>query len=204
MRSDKCKRHFRVHEKNNSLEEVSLNVYERREMVGEISSKHGIVDTLEKMDDILPVETIMQQVLGDTINKVVANLENNQNLYRDIEKEVIRESEIFDENIELGEKISSIISSGRAKEESLSKKNKHCLEIFRKYRGVINVALAELKLWQLKLCDFFKSHLREKLLDDSVTRERLGFQSYVESRYGYERVARMDINGRSQDMFPLS
>ena len=74
----------------------------------------------------------MEQVLTNTINKIVDSLENNHNFYRDIEKEVIRESEIFDNNIELGEKISLIISSGRAKEESLSKKNKYCLEIFAK------------------------------------------------------------------------
>ena len=72
------------------------------------------------MIEILPVKTIVEQVLDNTINKVVENLENHQNSYRDIEKEVIRESEIFDQNIKFGEKISSIISSGRAKEESLS------------------------------------------------------------------------------------
>ena len=71
-----------------------------------------------------------------------------------------------------------IISSGRAKEESLSKKNKYCLEIFRKNRGLIDVASAKLKPWQLKLCDFFNLRLSEKFygsLDESVTKERLGF-----------------------------
>ena len=58
----------------------------------------------KKMGDILPVETIVEQVLANTINKIVDNLENNHNFYRDIEKEVIRESEIFDKNIKLGEK----------------------------------------------------------------------------------------------------
>ena len=91
------------------------------EKVGEISSKRGIVDTLPTLEDSLPVEAIAQHVLDDTISKVVARLENHENLCMDIEKEVILESEIFEGNIELGEKISMIISSGRVKEESLSK-----------------------------------------------------------------------------------
>ena len=45
----------------------------------------------------------MEQVLDNAINKVVDNLENHQNFYRDIEKEVIRESEILDQNIKFGE-----------------------------------------------------------------------------------------------------
>ena len=81
-------------------------------------------------------------------------------------------------NIKLGEKISLIISSGQAKEESLSKKNKYSLEIFRKNLGIINVASADFKLWQLKLCDFFKEpSQREIVLDESVTRERLSFNT---------------------------
>ena len=105
----------------------------KQKKVGIISREIAIDDdSFEKMGDILPVETIVEQVLANTINKIVDNLENNHKFYRDIEKEVIRESEIFDKNIKLGEKISLIISSGRAKKESLSKKNKYCLEIFRK------------------------------------------------------------------------
>ena len=68
------------------------------------------------MDEKLPVKTIVEQVLANTIDKVVENVEYNHNLYRDIEKEVIRVSEIFDKNIDFGEKISLIISSGRANE----------------------------------------------------------------------------------------
>ena len=149
----------------------------KQKKVGIITREIAIDDdSFEKMGDI-PVETIVKQVLANTINKVVKNLENNHKFYRDIEKEVIRESEIFDQNIKLGEKISMIISSCQAKEESLSKKNKYCLEIFRKIRGVINVASADLKLWLLKLCEFFKSRFSEKLcglLDVLVTKEKLG------------------------------
>ena len=200
LRSDNLKRHLRTHQP------PQYDVKAKKQKKDSIITREITIDdddTFEKMEDILPVETIVQQVLDDAINKVVDNLENHQNLYRDIEKEVIRESEIFDENIKFGEKISSIISSGRAKEESLSKKNKYCLEIFRKNRGIINVASAELKIWQLKLCDFFQEPSKREIVwvIGRVGNEgKTWFQSYIESRYGYERVARMDINGHAQDI----
>ena len=56
------------------------------------------------MEDIVPLEIIAQHVVDDTINKLVEQLENHQNLYMDIEREVIRECEIFHENIGFGEK----------------------------------------------------------------------------------------------------
>ena len=51
---------------------------------------------------------------------------------KSIEDELIRDDKIYDENIGLGEKITSIITSGQAKEECLSKKNKYCLDLYRK------------------------------------------------------------------------
>ena len=198
LRSDNLKRHLRSHQP------PQYDVKAKKQKKSIITREIAINDdSFEKMGDILPVETIVKQVLTNTINKIVDNLENSHNFYSDIEKEVIRESEIFDKNIKLGEKISMIISSGRAKEESLSKKNKYCLEIFRKNRGLIDVASAKLKPWQLKLCDFFQSPTHREILwvIGRVGNEgKTWFQSYVESRYGYERVARMDINGRSQDI----
>ena len=198
LRSDNLKRHLRTHQ--TSQYDVKAKKQKKSIITREIAIND---DSFEKMGDILPVETIVEQVIANSINEVVKNLENNHNFYRDIEKEVIRESEIFDKNIKLGEKISMIISSGRAKEESLSKKNKYCLEIFRKNHGLIDVASANLKPWQLKLCDFFQSPTQREILwvIGRIGNEgKTWFQSYVESRYGYERVARMDINGRSQDI----
>ena len=109
LRSDNLKRHLRTHQP------PQYDVKAKKQKKDSIITREITIDddSFEKMEDILPVETIVQQVLDDTINKVVEHLENHQNLYRDIEKEVIRESEIFDENIKFGEKISSIISSGQ-------------------------------------------------------------------------------------------
>ena len=109
LRSDNLKRHLRSHQP------PQYDVKAKKQKKSIITREIAIDDnSFEKMGDILPGETIVEQVLANTINKIVENLENNHNFYRDIEKEVIRESEIFDKNIKLGEKLSLIISSGRA------------------------------------------------------------------------------------------
>ena len=72
----------------------------------------------------------------------------DQSKIGEIEAEQIRDDAIFDENIEFGEKISDILTRGKISEESLSKKNKYCLELYREHRGIINVNNVVLKPWQ--------------------------------------------------------
>ena len=57
--------------------------------------------------------------------------ENKQMSNETIEDELIRDDKIYNENIALGEKIDSIIIAGQTKEESLSNKNKYCLDLYR-------------------------------------------------------------------------
>ena len=88
LRSDNLKRHFRSHQ----TPQYDFKA-KKQKKVGIITREIAIDDdSFEKMGDILPVETIVEQVLANTINKVVENLENNHNFYRDIEKELILES----------------------------------------------------------------------------------------------------------------
>ena len=83
LRSDDLKRHLRTHQ----LPQYDVKA-KKQKKDGIITREIAIDDdSFEKMDDILPVGTIVQQVLGNTINKVVDNLENKHNLYWDIEKE---------------------------------------------------------------------------------------------------------------------
>ena len=124
-----------------------------------------------------------------------------------IEDELIRDDKIYDENIALGEKITSIITSGQAKEESLSKKNKYCLDLYRKNKGLVTVQDIELTKWQTTLMDYFSG--KDGPSDREVVwvigkrgnEGKTWFQSYVESYYGYHRVARFDLKNRAQDIF---
>ena len=124
-----------------------------------------------------------------------------------IEDELIRDDKIYDENIALGEKITSIITSGQAKEESLSKKNKYCLDLYRKNKGLIVVQDEELNKWQTKLMEYFTEKIGPSnrdvvwIIGKRGNEGKTWFQSYVESYYGYHRVARFDLKNRAQDIF---
>ena len=65
-----------------------------------------------------------------------------------LEKELIRDKKIFEKNLVEGEVVSDTIVSGRTSEESLSRKHKFCLDLYRKHRQSVDKNSAVLKLWQ--------------------------------------------------------
>ena len=85
---------------------------------------HARKDTNVKKSDASSFEIKSEQIGSFEI-------ENEKMSNESIEDELIRDDKIYDENIILGEKIASIITSGPTKEESLSKKNKYCLDLYR-------------------------------------------------------------------------
>jgi len=141
-------------------------------------------------------------------NEQISKFEDKKMSNETIEDELIRDDKIYDENIALGEQIASIITNGQAKEESLSHKNKYCLDLYRKNKGLIAVQDQELKKWQIELMKYFIGDVVGPSYREIVwvigTRGNEGkswFQSYVESYFGYHRVARFDIRNRAQDIF---
>ena len=145
----------------------------------------------------------VEQKFTPTDTIVQSNILGKTSVISEIETELIRDNAIFDENIEFGEKISDILTRGKISEESLSKKNKYCLELFRKYRGIISVRDAVLKPWQKNLMRAIdEPHFRAVvwIIGTCGNEGKTWFQNYVESLYGYERVARLDFKSRTQDV----
>ena len=71
--------------------------------------------------------------------------------FGDLEFELERDNEAFMKNLAVGERISSILDDGIIHEASLSKHNKHCLELFRNQRASANVENVQLRIWQEQL-----------------------------------------------------
>ena len=180
MRSDKLRRHMKSHTKK----EANFNVIKTTNM------------NIENSNSSFEVE-----------NGKINNFENKKMGNVTIEDELIRDDKIYDENIALGEQIASIITNGQAKEESLSQKNKYCLNLYRKNKALIAVQGQELKKWQIELMKYFTEEVGpsyREIVWVIGTRGNEGkswFQSYVESYFGYHRVARFDIRNRAQDIF---
>ena len=70
--------------------------------------------------------------------------------------ELQQDKEVYKKNVEIGEKISLILHRGVILENSLSKQNKLCLDLFRAQTPTIDVESVELLLWQEQLLDIIK------------------------------------------------
>ena len=73
---------------------------------------------------------------------------------QDLESEILADNKLIDEKIELGEKISKMLTNTNAKEESLSKKNKEAFDLYQSRKFAIDPN-DDLKLypWQQQAMD---------------------------------------------------
>ena len=69
---------------------------------------------------------------------------------QDLESEILANNKLLDEKIELGEKISKVLTNTNTKEESLSKKHKEALDLYQKAEN--------LQLTQMMISNFIPSN----------------------------------------------
>ena len=104
---------------------------------------------------------------------------------QDLESEILADNKLLDEKIELGEKISKVLTNTNAKEESLSKKNKEAFNLYQSKKFAINPN-DDLKLypWQQQAIDLMqKPSLREVIWVKGArgNEGKIWFQKYVQS-----------------------
>ena len=58
---------------------------------------------------------------------------------QDLESEILADNKLLDEKVELGEKISKVLTNTNAKEESLSKKNEEAFNLYQSKKFAINL-----------------------------------------------------------------
>ena len=116
---------------------------------------------------------------------------------QDLESEILADNKLLDEKIELGEKISKVLTNTNAKEESLSKKNKEAFNLYQSKKFAINPN-DDVKLypWQQQAIDLMqKPSLREVIWVKGArgNEGKTWFQKYVQSLLGRERVVQLDL-----------
>ena len=85
----------------------------------------------------------------------------SRNEREELEKKLICDKNIFEKNLAEGEIVAVTIVSGRVSEESLSKKHKFCLDLYRKHRQSVDTNAAVLKPWQkLVMTELEQPHAR--------------------------------------------
>ena len=114
-----------------------------------------------------------------------------------LESEILADNKLLDEKIELGEKISTVLTNTKTKEESLSKKHKEAFDLYQSRKFAINPN-DDLKLypWQQQAMDLIQKPTLREVIWVKGARGNEGktwFQKYVQSLLGHERVIQLDL-----------
>ena len=111
--------------------------------------KHSNFDTSLHNGEVRPIaDLVIDNQHGDEVKAEDSEIEelDYTPLHHDakLEFELQRDNEVYKKNVEIGERISIILHRGIILENSLSKQNKFCLELFRAQKPTIDVENAEL------------------------------------------------------------
>ena len=183
MDSDKLKRHNLIHKDLLSLPE--------EEVKEELRARHAV--QLER-------EAKRQQIEKIALEEGIS-LPKEINGTQPIDEENLRESllqdnQVYLEKIELGKNISSILDEGIVREESLIKERKLALDLYRRQEPRFDTSAVQLRPWQEEAMKFFDCPSERQVIWITGRQGYEGkswFQNYVESYFGYHRVARVDL-----------
>ena len=189
IRSDNLKRHMGTHkdilvmsddearEELRARHAVQLHREERRQEIKEIALQEGI-----PTDNALPSSS--SSVL-DTSNLEEALLDDNKD---------------YLDRIELGKQIAAIIDKGVVREESLANARKEALDLYRKQMPRIDIQSVQLRPWQAGLMTITQHPSQREIIwicGFNGNEGKSWFQGYLESFYGYARVARLDLRDKT-------
>ena len=121
----------------------------------------------------------------------------------DLRTRLQNQKRVHAEKINLGKEIESIIGDGDASEESLGKEDKNALDLYRKQKMLINVSSVSLRPWQEEMFEKLQKPSDREVIWICGMQGNEGksyFQAYLESWFGYARVARLDLRNRPCDL----
>ena len=119
-----------------------------------------------------------------------------ENTIDDLRDELLEDNNIYLNKIELGRKISLIIQEGVVQEESLIKERQDALALYRKRRPRFDISTILLRPWQEEALAIFEIPTDRSIIwicGQEGNEGKSWFQSYIEGRYGFNRVVRVDL-----------
>ena len=137
----------------------------------------------------------------------------NTSISTNLEEELLRYNDIYTGKMEQGKQIYEILCKGKIMEDSLPKKYKEALDIFRNSRRSIDVNAVELRAWQHELMEKIKVPTERQVIWVKGVKGNVGktfFQKYMQSLFGYSRVVQLDLKSKTANIlhalrkFPLS
>ena len=115
----------------------------------------------------------------------------------DLKSEILKNSTIFDEKIQLGESIFKVLMETNVDERSLSRKHKEAFDLYQNKRLALNPDNdINLFPWQESLLDLARKPTHREIIWVKGARGNEGktwFQNYLQSILGTERVVQLDL-----------
>ena len=192
MRSDNLKRHMLKHRDLHDLDEDEI-----RE---EIKRRKKLRTTREER------EKLIIDIAGEEgFPTKYLNIQAPDALpLKCIEKELSDDDLIYSEKLERGKIICNILQSSSTREDSLPKKNKECLELYRKQMPMRSLSSAtELRAWQQQLMNIISTPTDREIIWIVGAKGNEGktwFQEYLEIFYGSVRVVRLDLKIKTSNV----
>ena len=183
MLSNNLKRHAKIHKDLLSLsdEQVKKELRKRHATQLEREAKRKRVEDIALEQGVSPPEEIS----------------NTQPLEKDdLREDLLKDNQLYLEKIELGKVVSSILDEGIIREESLTKERKLALDLYRRQCPRFDIANMELRIWQQQAIDLFENPTERQVIWITGRHGNEGktwFQWYVETYFGFHRVARIDL-----------
>ena len=174
MRSDNLERHTKIHDAI-----LDMSDDEARE---ELKARH--------------VANMERKVKRQRIEELERDIATDEDEYDELRQRLLLDNRVYLEKIELGRKIFDILNEGVVRENSLAKDFKEALDIFRKTRARYDIENVELRPWQRDALKLFECPSERKVIwitGRDGNEGKTWFQGYVESYFGYYRVARVDL-----------
>ena len=189
MRSDNYDRHMKIHKDILTLPndeiEVELMARQVRKLAKEEreEKRQQIVKTASKLNVSVPEEL-------------------QDHSLEELHQRLLKNKSIYLERVKIGEEISKYLIIDEIPEESLSKEDKECLELYRNQQVRLDINKVELRPWQKDAFQLFESPTERNIIWIYGPRGNIGkswFQNYIEAYFGYQRVFRSDLRIKHKD-----
>ena len=199
MRDDNLRRHMNIHADLNEMDAIGQReeLIKRKEAHEHRKEQQHVTRKIA-LEVGAPPECYERSVRTTTASSMTTRLTEEE-----LRSELLKDNQLYIDKVELGRNIDAIVGEGFVREESLTKDRKLALDLFRKQRQIVDVGAVDLRPWQLDLLEKLKQPSDREIIWVCGSRGNEGktwFQSYVESWYGYERVVRLDMKNRQQDI----
>ena len=192
MRSNHYDRHMKIHKDILTLSDGEIEV--------ELKARHARKFAKEAREEK------RQQIVLTASNLNVSIPEELQD--RSVEEEVslrqrlLKNKNVYLERLEIGEEITKYLIADEVPEESLSKDDKQCLDLYRNQQVRLDINKVELRPWQKDAFQLFESPTERNIIWIYGSQGNIGkswFQNYIEAYFGYQRVFRSDLRIKHRD-----